>query len=86
MSQNLSKKRKNNGEGYDKHDITERAGIYWLNKTQIKPAQISKLMDIPDSTVRDIIADQKENGCVDFNKKRKRPVRDDERLGRHIEG
>jgi hypothetical protein len=85
MSQNLSKKRKNNGEGYDKHDITERAGIYWLNKAQIKPAQISKLMDIPDSTVRDIIADQKENGCIDFNKKRKRPVRDDERLGCHIE-
>jgi hypothetical protein len=86
MSQNSSKKRKNNGEGYDKHDITERAGIYWLNKAQIKPAQISKLMDIPDSTVRDIIADQKGNGCIYFNKKRKRPVRDDERLGRHIEG
>jgi hypothetical protein len=86
MSQNLSKKRKNNGEGYDKHDITERAGIYWLNKAQIKPAQISKLMDIPDSTVRNIIADQKENGCIYFKKKRKRPVRDGERLGRHIEG
>jgi hypothetical protein len=42
-------------------------------------------MDIPDSTVRNIIADQKENGCIDFNKKSKRPVRDDERLGRHIE-
>jgi hypothetical protein len=42
-------------------------------------------MDIPDSTVRDIIADQRENGCIDFNKKRKRLVRDDERLGRHIE-
>jgi hypothetical protein len=70
MSQNLSKKRKNNKEGCDKHDITERAGIYWLNKAQIKPAQISKLMDIPDSTVRDIIADQKENDCIDSNKKR----------------
>jgi hypothetical protein len=32
MSQNLSKKRKNNGGGYDKHDVTELADIYWLNK------------------------------------------------------
>jgi transposase len=85
MSQNLRNKRKNDQEGYDKHDITDRVGIYWLNKAGIKPAQISKVMDIPDSTVRNIIADQKENGCINSNKERKRSVRDGERLGRHIE-
>jgi DNA-binding transcriptional MerR regulator len=85
MSQNLRNKRKNDQEGYDKHDITDRACIYWLNKAGIKPAQIGKVMDIPDSTVRNIIADQKENGCINSNKERKRSVRDGERLGRHIE-
>jgi hypothetical protein len=46
MSQNLRNKRKNDQEGYDKHDITDRACIYWLNKAGIKPAQIGMVMDI----------------------------------------
>jgi hypothetical protein len=51
MSQNLSNKRKNNQKDYGKHDITDGAGIYWLDKAGIKPARISKVMDIHDGIV-----------------------------------
>jgi hypothetical protein len=81
----FSEKRKSDGKLYNDYDITHYAGIYWLNKGGKNNAEISRIMNIPRQTVSGIVIAQNESNTIDVRKERERPVRDDERLGRHVE-
>jgi hypothetical protein len=58
--------------------------MHWLNKADKNNSNISRLLNILRSTVIGIVEAQNNFNAFDIRKKRKRPVRVDEKLGLHV--